>query len=75
MSDMPKFEVGDVCELTSGGPPMTVTFVNCDEAVCAWFDNDDQEHRSNFPFACLDLLIPDCDCGECDCTDPLGFAG
>ena len=31
------FEIGDVVQLKSGGPEMTVTAVNNNEVACAWF--------------------------------------
>lgn len=42
-----KFKPGDVVELNSGGPPMTVVgFVRDkpDVAVCSWLDGTDQFH-------------------------------
>jgi uncharacterized protein YodC (DUF2158 family) len=32
------FKVGDVVQLNSGGPPMTVTASNRDGIDCAWFE-------------------------------------
>ena len=34
----PKFKIGDVVRLNSGGPAMTVTCVDSDRVTCAWFD-------------------------------------
>lgn len=34
-----QFEVGDVVELKSGGPPMTVTGHRLIGAVCTWLDS------------------------------------
>jgi uncharacterized protein YodC (DUF2158 family) len=35
---MNEFKVGDTVQLKSGGPPMTITEVNDEEATCVWFD-------------------------------------
>lgn len=34
-----KFEVGDVVQLNSGGPMMTVESVNGEGVFCIWFTN------------------------------------
>jgi len=32
------FKAGDVVKLKSGGLPMTIAWINGDEARCEWFD-------------------------------------
>jgi uncharacterized protein YodC (DUF2158 family) len=32
------FKVGDVVQLKSGGPQMTVKFLDGDDVICMWFD-------------------------------------
>ncbi|MGN6772020.1 MAG: YodC family protein [Rhizobiaceae bacterium] len=51
---MAEFKVGDVVELKSGGPWMTVISVNMrDSAVCEWFntskDGNQTVQRHSFP--------------------------
>jgi len=36
--DMTEFKIGDVVQLLSGGPNMTVCMVNGDEVSCRWFN-------------------------------------
>lgn len=35
------FQPGDVVKLRSGGPLMTIKFIDGGEAYCEWFDNKD----------------------------------
>lgn len=37
---MADFKVGDVVQLKSGGPVMTITYIDGGKAVCEWFDNN-----------------------------------
>ena len=46
------FKPGDVVQLKSGGPIMTVKSVSGDDAACIWFEKT-KEHRSVFPTALL----------------------
>ena len=32
------FKIGDVVQLKSGGPPMTVKALDGDDLICIWFD-------------------------------------
>ncbi|WP_081717746.1 YodC family protein [Hyphomicrobium nitrativorans] len=58
---MPKnIAVGDVVQLKSGGPPMTVGKIECpttshneDTALCAWIGENGQGETYTFPVVCL----------------------
>lgn len=56
------FNVGDVVQLKSGGPAMTVVLVGMNdgvrELVCVWFVANKPE-RSTFPEAALEATTPD----------------
>jgi uncharacterized protein YodC (DUF2158 family) len=57
------YNVGDVVQLKSGGPVMTVESRYDDEKVnCVWFDSKHVEKRGTFPDAALDTAS----------TEPLG---
>jgi uncharacterized protein YodC (DUF2158 family) len=45
---MAQFKVGDVVQLKSGGPKMTVTTIRTDSLDCSWFEGVKQ-HEGNFP--------------------------
>ncbi|MGC2695656.1 MAG: DUF2158 domain-containing protein [Candidatus Angelobacter sp.] len=47
------YKVGDVVQLMSGGPKMTVDAVEGDQAWCVWFDGN-QEKRGVYKIAPLD---------------------
>lgn len=49
-------EVGDVVRLKSGGPFMTITYIdvlNNDELTCEWFEQKSGPHHSRFPQAAV----------------------
>jgi len=58
---MAGIKAGDVVQLKSGGPDMTVNFVEnssgVEEAACSWFINNKKE-SSRFPVATLKLVSP-----------------
>ena len=46
---MEDFEIGNVVQLRSGGPKMTVhSLVSDGDVVCQWFESN-EVHRENFP--------------------------
>jgi uncharacterized protein YodC (DUF2158 family) len=50
MSDI---KVGDLVQLKSGGPVMTVAFIDSNGAKCVWFDDHNQEKEKVFPLETL----------------------
>ncbi len=55
----PKFKVGEIVQLLSGGPAMTVSShrpsgqVAAGSVLCVWFDKQDQRHAHDFEEATL----------------------
>jgi uncharacterized protein YodC (DUF2158 family) len=47
------FKQGDTVRLKSGGPIMTVTFVDGDDVSTVWFDDSGKQEKSEFPAATL----------------------
>lgn len=39
-------KVGDVVKLKSGGPAMTITFIDGENLVCEWFERDTNKRAS-----------------------------
>lgn len=54
---MPEFHDGDVVRMKSGGPKMTIRFIERDEAVCDWFAGD-QPKVDRFKLAQLTSAQP-----------------
>ena len=53
---MEDFEIGDVIQLRSGGPRMTVRGLLSDgDVVCRWFDGN-AVHEESFPSAALNKV-------------------
>lgn len=48
-----KFKVGDIVQLISGGPLLTVVYVRGDQVKCKWFSAKSKE-EDTFPEICLD---------------------
>jgi uncharacterized protein YodC (DUF2158 family) len=56
---MEDFEIGDVVQLRSGGPRMTVhSLVSDGDVVCQWFEGS-EVHEENFPKEALKKVEPD----------------
>lgn len=50
-----KFKIGDIVQLKSGGPKMTVTSVSEDTVVTAWFAGSKKE-QGGFPFDAVTIF-------------------
>ncbi len=50
-----KIEVGTVVRLKSGGPKMTVQWIEDDMAGCVWFDSKGAQQAGNYPIATLEV--------------------
>ena len=62
MSDQ-AIKIGDVVQLKSGGPKMTVVYVDnlegTDRCFCVWIDDSGKEQRKNYPFAACQIVDPE----------------
>lgn len=47
------FKPGDVVELKSGGPDMTVSAIHEDSAYCEWFDHKNEPQARMYVLAVL----------------------
>ena len=52
------FKVGDVVQLKSGSPPLTVSSIEGDWVTCTWFSGADVK-RESFETAALRLIKPE----------------
>lgn len=48
--EAPRFSIGDVVSLKSGGPRMTVCLVDGDDVACAWFTRAEDDHREDLGY-------------------------
>jgi uncharacterized protein YodC (DUF2158 family) len=56
---MENFEIGQVVQLRSGGPKMTVhSLVSDGDVVCQWFEGN-EVHEENFPKDVLKKVVED----------------
>jgi len=58
MSDTQEFSVGDVVQMRSGGPFMTVREAKPESVACAWFDAQNMEHEAEFKPEMLMKPVP-----------------
>jgi len=49
---------GDVVQLNSGGPHMTISSIDGDKAVCMWFDSSGNHIQKAFPLHTLKKIPP-----------------
>jgi uncharacterized protein YodC (DUF2158 family) len=53
---MPQFRVGDVVQLNSGGPEMTISFIlPTGKVFCVWFDGSEKREET-FPPEAIQLV-------------------
>lgn len=57
--DNREFKIGDVVQLKSGGPKMTVIHIDnlegTDRCFCVWIDASENEQRKNYPLAAVQI--------------------
>lgn len=51
-------KAGDVVVLKSGGPQMTVAWIEESEALCVWFDSQGQPKEKRYPLVVLEVDRP-----------------
>jgi uncharacterized protein YodC (DUF2158 family) len=56
-----QFNIGDVVRLKSGGPNMTIVYVNDDDYGCDWFV---EQKRAHYSFPHLSVVLADNITGE-----------
>jgi len=39
------FKIGDVVQLKSGGPEMTVSKIDAEEVLCTWWSSQESDHK------------------------------
>lgn len=52
------FNTGDLVVIKSGGPIMTVRWVECSEVECMWFDREGKLESVSFSPDCLRQPMP-----------------
>jgi uncharacterized protein YodC (DUF2158 family) len=67
-----EYKVGDVVQLKSGGPHMTITSVGGHYCECTWFDKHTNQQRRAFPPFALSHIAKERPrvAGFADCTRP-----
>jgi uncharacterized protein YodC (DUF2158 family) len=50
---MDRFSEGDIVQLKSGGPDMTIKKINVDSVLCVWFDKDNVHQKEYFNISSL----------------------
>lgn len=51
-----KFKIGDVVQLKSGGPEMTIDGISEDTVHCVWFNDKDEHKMNNFHIDSIELV-------------------
>lgn len=54
--EVPKFKIGDVVQLNSGGPEMTVSISHINGTICMWFTKKHKLKSGTFDPDTLDLV-------------------
>ncbi|SEI92541.1 YodC family protein [Frateuria terrea] len=55
---MSDFKIGDVVQLKSGGPAMTITAVGPTTLTCEWFDQSEMPHSKVFVHNAVEIYQP-----------------
>jgi uncharacterized protein YodC (DUF2158 family) len=45
----PQAKIGDIVQLASGGPQMTIISIKGGQTECSWFDKEQKQRRAHFP--------------------------
>jgi uncharacterized protein YodC (DUF2158 family) len=53
------FDIGDVVNLLSGGPFMTISEVHGDFINCMWFNNNGDLQKGQFPVETVEFSVPE----------------
>lgn len=61
---MPEFKKGDIVQLKSGGPDMTVTSVQGEEIWCIWFAGKKLETESFYKGTIIQVAVLDSGPGD-----------
>lgn len=48
-----EFKAGDVVQLKSGGPAMTIAWIDGSDARCEWFDNKNEPQGRSYKLVAL----------------------
>jgi uncharacterized protein YodC (DUF2158 family) len=51
------FNVGDLVQLKSGGPIMTVSGMSSTQTICVWFDKDEKRCSESFVSGVLKAYV------------------
>lgn len=53
-----EFKVGDTVRIKSALMPMSIVAIHDEQAICVWYNNDNDLKECRLPLACLALIDP-----------------